>query len=106
MSLAAAAQARAASTNPRRRPSRVRAVSSRSGLRALGPGGRRRDGGAEAAERFLWSCLPSACRGGAHVQAGDGTRVTGSGLDKITDLVDQPEALTAQFLVGREPVPG
>jgi hypothetical protein len=42
----------------------------------------------------------------AHVQAGGGTCPAGSGLDKITDLVDQPKALTAQQLIGRGPVPG
>jgi hypothetical protein len=31
----------------------------------------------------------------AHVQAGGGARLAGSGLDKVTDLVDQPQAVTA-----------
>ena len=43
---------------------------------------------------------------GAHVQTGDGTRATGPGLDKITELVDQPETLAVQILIGPNPVPG
>src|SRR5690242_18786024 len=42
----------------------------------------------------------------AHVQAGRGACLAGSGLDKITDLVDEPEAVAAQQLIGRGAVPG
>jgi len=40
------------------------------------------------------------------VQPGDGARRAGSGPDKVTDLVDQPQAVTAQQLSGGGPVPG
>jgi hypothetical protein len=40
------------------------------------------------------------------VQAGSGARPPGSGLDEITDLVDQPQAVAVQQLIRREPVPG
>jgi hypothetical protein len=42
----------------------------------------------------------------AHVQAGGGAGLAGSGLDKITNLVDQPKAVTAQQLIRGGPVPG
>ena len=42
----------------------------------------------------------------AHVQADGGACVAGSGLDKITHLVDEPETVAAQQLIGRGPVPG
>ena len=42
----------------------------------------------------------------AHVQADGGACLAGSGLDKITHLVDEPEAVAAQQLIGRGPVPG
>jgi ferritin-like protein len=40
----------------------------------------------------------------AHVQAGRGARRAGSGLDEITDPVDQPQALAIQQIMRREPV--
>ena len=40
------------------------------------------------------------------MQAGSGARLPGSGLDKITDLVDQPKAVTSRQLNGGGPVPG
>ena len=42
----------------------------------------------------------------AHVQADGGACVAGSGLDKITHLVDEPEAVAAQQFIGRGPVAG
>ena len=39
------------------------------------------------------------------MQAGGGACLAGPGLDKITDLVDQPQAITARPLIGRGPVP-
>ena len=42
----------------------------------------------------------------AHVQAGGGARGAGSGLDKITDLVDHPQAVAALQAIGGGPVPG
>src|SRR5689334_23459880 len=42
----------------------------------------------------------------AHVQADGGARLAGSGLDKVTDLVDEPQAVAAQQFIGRGPVPG
>ena len=42
----------------------------------------------------------------AHVQADGCARLAGSGLDKITHLVDEPQAVAAQQLIGRGPVPG
>ena len=42
----------------------------------------------------------------AHVQAGGGACLAGSGLDKVTDLVDQPEAITARSLLRAAAVPG
>jgi hypothetical protein len=41
-----------------------------------------------------------------HVQAGGGACLTGPDLDKITDLADQPQALTARQVNGRGPVTG
>jgi len=40
------------------------------------------------------------------VQAGGGACRTGPVLDKITDLVDQPQALAARQVIGRGPAPG
>jgi hypothetical protein len=40
------------------------------------------------------------------MQAGGGARLAGSGLDKITNLVDQPQAVTAEQLIGACLVPG
>ena len=42
----------------------------------------------------------------AHVQADGGACLAGSGLDKVTHLVDEPEAVAARQLIGRGPVPG
>src|SRR2546423_3596994 len=42
----------------------------------------------------------------AHVQAYGGACLAGSGLDKVTHLVDEPQAVAAQQLVGRRSVPG
>src|ERR1700685_2301486 len=42
----------------------------------------------------------------AHVQAGVGACLAGSRLDKVTDLVDQPEAVTARHLLRGGAVPG
>jgi hypothetical protein len=42
----------------------------------------------------------------AHVQAGRGACSAGSGLDKVTDLVDQPEPVAARQLIGADVVPG
>ena len=42
----------------------------------------------------------------AHVQADGGASLAGSGLDNITHLVDEPEAVAAHQLIGRGPVPG
>ena len=40
------------------------------------------------------------------MQADGGACLAGSGLDKITDLVNEPEAVAAQHLIGPGPVPG
>ena len=40
------------------------------------------------------------------MQANGGACLAGSGLDKITDLVNEPEAVAAQQLIGPGPVPG
>ena len=45
-------------------------------------------------------------KAGAGASAAGWWCLAGSGLDKITDLVDQPEAVTAQQLIGGGPVPG
>ena len=42
----------------------------------------------------------------AHVQAGGGACLAGSRLDKVTDLVDEPEAVTARHLLRGGAVPG
>jgi hypothetical protein len=40
------------------------------------------------------------------MQANGGACLAGSGLDKITDLVNEPEAVAAQQFIGPGPVPG
>src|SRR5437764_11042316 len=44
--------------------------------------------------------------GQAHMQTNGGACLAGSGLDKITDLVNEPKAVAAQQLIGPGPVPG
>ena len=70
-----------------------------------------RFGRADSAERSTGSTVAAAARAvlrpaQAHVQAGGGACLAAPGLDKVTDLVDQPQAVTAQQLIGAGPVPG